>query len=71
MFGVPTRPAPPHRQGSTPRRPPPGRGTLTCATATPRAQLCPLETPPGFSQGLRDLGGAGVPGGLISGGRAH
>lgn len=71
MFGVPTRPAPPHRQGSMPRRPPPGRGTLTCAAATPRAQLGPLETPPGFSQGLRDLGGAGVPGGLISGGRAH
>lgn len=71
MFGVPTRPAPPHRHGSTPRRPPPGRGTLTCAAATPRALLGSLQTPPGFSLGLRDLGGAGVPSGPIGGGRAH
>jgi hypothetical protein len=71
VFGVPTRPAPPHRHGSTPWRPPPGRGTLTCAAATARALLGPLETPPGFSLGLRDLGGAGVPGGLISDGRVH
>lgn len=71
MFGVPTRPAPPHRHGSKSRRPPPGRGTLTCAAATPRSLLGPLQTPPGFSPGLRDLGGAGVPSGLISGGRAH
>lgn len=71
MFRVPTRPAPPHRHGSTPRRPPPGRGTLTCAAATPRSLLGPLETPPGFSLGLRDWGGAGVPSGLISGDRAH
>lgn len=46
-------------------------GTLTCAAATPRAQFGPLETRPGFSLGLRYLGGVGVPSGPISGGIPH